>query len=90
MHTAKPVPLGILRVLALDEEPGVRSTVASKRKLDDALFGQLMADEDGGVRLAVALNESAPLTVLEVLAADEWGRMAEVAKSKLQQRMSGG
>ncbi len=34
---SKSVPLSILRLLAVDDDPRVRSMVAAKRKLDDAL-----------------------------------------------------
>lgn len=42
----KTIPLDILRLLATDKSPTVRSAVASKRKLDAKLFEQLAQDSD--------------------------------------------
>ncbi len=54
----KTVPLEILRLLATDPDPRVRREVAGKRKVDHALFLQLMADPDESVRFAARNNAS--------------------------------
>lgn len=59
----KTVPLSILRILAVDENPSVRREVAGKRKLDDALFMALAADKDESVRAALIANQKCPVTL---------------------------
>jgi hypothetical protein len=66
----KQVPLEILRLLAEDPDPRVRSMVADKRKLDQATFEVLAGDADAAVRARVARNAKAPTGVLERLAGD--------------------
>ena len=61
----KTIPLEILRLLAIDADPRVRSEVATKRKLDDALFATLAKDSDESVRRAVALNAKCPAEIKE-------------------------
>ncbi|MDT0616327.1 hypothetical protein [Streptomyces lancefieldiae] len=79
----KTVPLEILRVLANDPDPKVRSMVASKRKLTPDLLTALAADSDESVRLAVARHKRAPRGVLEQLCADTWEEVRDVARDRL-------
>ncbi len=57
----KTVPLDVLRQLALDADPRVRREVAGKRKLDRALFLQLVMDADESVRTALQNNAKLPI-----------------------------
>lgn len=66
----KTVQLEVLRVLAKDAEPSVRSAVADKRKLDRELFEELSRDYDEAVRARVAYNKRVPADLLELLRGD--------------------
>ena len=79
----KTVPLEILRVLATDADPRVRTMVASKRKLDEATFGLLASDPNEGVRMAVARNRRVPLSVLRSMRGDPWSEVARVVDERL-------
>jgi hypothetical protein len=79
----KTVPLSVLRTLASDEDARVRWMVASKRKLDHALFELLSRDSDDGVRARVAANSKAPREVLVALASDEAERVRDAARRRL-------
>jgi hypothetical protein len=63
----KTVPLSILRLLASDDDRHVRWNVATKRKLDHALFEALSGDPDEGVRRAIANNAKCPEDIRELL-----------------------
>jgi hypothetical protein len=56
----KTVPLSILRILARSRNVHVRREVAGKRKLDEALFGQLAHNDDESVRFALLNNPKCP------------------------------
>ena len=79
----KAVPLEILRVLAGDPDRAIRFAVASKRKLDRALFDSLSRDADEGVRQRIAYNQKTPHEILERLSADESALVRSVASQRL-------
>ncbi|GAA0203676.1 hypothetical protein GCM10008944_21830 [Cytobacillus oceanisediminis] len=78
----KTVPLGILRVLAMDPDPSVRASVASKRKLTPDLFEMLAADPAEQVRLRIAYNPKAPPGILAQLRQDEADVVRAAAASR--------
>src|SRR5262245_57576700 len=47
------IPIEILELLATDNDPGVRSEVARKRKINDSLFSILSVDSDENERYAL-------------------------------------
>lgn len=67
----KSVPLSILRLLAVDADPRVRSMVAAKRKLDAALCAVLVQDRDESVRARLARNPNLPDVIVEQLRWDD-------------------
>lgn len=79
----KTVPLSILQVLSVDDDPRVRGSVAVKRKLSRGLFEQLARDADEGVRLAIIRNAKVPPDVLEQLAGDASEFVASAARDRL-------
>jgi hypothetical protein len=80
----KTVPLGVLRLLASDEDPRVRSMVAMKRTLDPEAFALLVRDEDVRVRHRVACNPKAPTEVLHQLSKDVDRYVAAAATERLE------
>jgi hypothetical protein len=73
LHPAPPVTeskLRRLRLLASDENPKIRESVASSYHTPEDLFETLAKDADEGVRACVARNEATPCDVLRSLVAD--------------------
>ncbi|MHB1171091.1 MAG: hypothetical protein ACYCZY_01065 [Lacisediminihabitans sp.] len=73
LHPAPPVTeskVRRLRLLAQDENPKIRESVASSHHTPDDLMARLAADPDEGVRGCVARNEATPCDVLRFLAND--------------------
>ncbi len=72
-HPAPPVTeskLRRLRLLASNENPKIRESVASSYNTPEDLFETLAKDADEGVRACVARNEATPCDVLRSLVAD--------------------
>ena len=80
----KTVPLSILGLLAQD--PELRPSVASKRKLSQEMFEAFGRDPDADVRYSVAHNAKAPRQVLEALANDLDPEVHEAANEALKGR----
>lgn len=80
----KTVPNTILKLLADDPDPGVREFVARKRKAGALLLEKLSKDVNDAVRLAVANNKSTPASILAALAHDDWERVVQVARKRLE------
>lgn len=59
-----------LRLLATNDNPKIRESVASSYNTPADLFETLAHDPDQGVRACVARNEAAPCDVLRELAGD--------------------
>lgn len=73
LHPASPVTeskLRRLRLLALDENPKIRESVASSYHTPEDVFAELARDPDPGVRGCVARNEHTPCDLLRQLARD--------------------
>lgn len=73
-HPAPPVTeskIRRLRILATDNNPKIRESVASSYHAPEDVFAALAADLDSGVRGCVARNEATPCDVLRSLASDE-------------------
>ena len=73
LHPAPPVTeskLRRLRLLASNENPKIRESVASSYNTPEDLFETLAKDADEGVRACVARNEATPCDVLRSLVAD--------------------
>jgi hypothetical protein len=85
----KTVPQSILRLLADDQDDDVRFTVAMKRKAEPAILDKLSRDPCEGVRERVAYNRKAPLWILERLTNDPVDRIAEAARSQIEERTVG-
>ncbi|MCU1556256.1 MAG: hypothetical protein JWN09_251 [Microbacteriaceae bacterium] len=72
-HPAPPVTeskIRRLRLLASDENPKIRESVASSYNTPQDLFEVLARDADDGVRCCVARNEATPCDVLRSLVSD--------------------
>ncbi|TQL48174.1 hypothetical protein FB562_1258 [Homoserinimonas aerilata] len=73
LHPAPPVTeskIRRLRILAQDQNPKIRESVASNYHTPEDLFEVLARDPDDGVRSCVARNEYAPCDVLRSMADD--------------------
>ena len=79
----KTVPLVILEKLLADADPGVRSVVATKRKLADAMFEKLASDPEVSVRLALSYNAKLPSRLIEQLKRDPESAVREALNSRV-------
>jgi hypothetical protein len=79
----KTVPLGVLEILARDDDPRVRGMVASKRKLTPELQLLLAEDPDDGVRDRLANNGKVTKEALERIANGQKGPASRTAAKKL-------
>jgi hypothetical protein len=73
LHPAPPVTetkIARLRLLATNENPKIRESVASGYNTPADLFETLARDADEGVRCCIARNENTPCDVLRSLADD--------------------
>jgi hypothetical protein len=80
----KTIPLGLLHLLARDEDPSVRFAVAMKRKCDHELFERLAFDTDSSVRCRVAWNAKTPLSILARMKGDSCDQVVEVVEKRLR------
>jgi hypothetical protein len=83
-HPSLPLPRLVERSRHADT--WVRQAVADNVSIDAAIAMRLAADGDEEVRLRLAGNRGAPRDVLEKLAADPAGRVAQRARSELARR----
>jgi hypothetical protein len=81
----KTVPVSILDILSRDGNPEVRHAVAMKRKSGEEILRRLAKDPDESVRLRVALNPKTPKVILEELLQDNWSRVVEEVKIRLEE-----
>ena len=79
----KNLPEAILRLLAKDQDPLVRTDIAMKRTLPREVFVLLAEDSDELVRARIAWNKKTPLDLLQKLAADVSQVVAEPAKKQI-------
>jgi|SRR5450756_183329 len=79
----KNLPEGILRLLARDPDPLVRTDIAMKRALPSDVFILLADDPDESVRARIAWNKKTPKNLLRKLAADVSQVVAEPAKKQI-------
>jgi hypothetical protein len=80
----KTVPYEILEVLASHTDSRVRSMVASKNKLKEALLLKLASDQDDSVRMSVARHKKATVDVLNQLTNDRWEEISIVALERIK------
>jgi hypothetical protein len=80
----KTVPYEILEVLASHSDGRVRSMVASKNKLKEALLLKLASDKDDSVRMSVARHKKATVDVLNQLKNDSWEEISIVALERIK------
>jgi len=80
----KTAPLSVLHILAEDQDPKVRMTVAMVRRAGEDILRRLALDPESSVRRAVAFNAKAPADVVELLAKDACEHVAEGARSRLR------
>lgn len=79
----KTIPTEIVSILADDEDPAVRFTIAGKRRLGPGMLERLAADPDESIRLQIARHRNTPRRVLEILSKDRWATVAAVAEERL-------
>jgi hypothetical protein len=79
----KNLPEGILRLLAKDPDPLVRTDIAMKRTLPRDVFVLLAEDSDELVRARIAWNKKTPKNLLQKLAMDVSQVVAEPAKRQI-------
>jgi len=79
----KTVPYQLLELLAGHHESRVRSMVASKNKLEEALLIKLASDPDGSVRMSIVRHKKATAAVLRLLVSDSWSEIANLAAERI-------
>lgn len=65
-----PSKIHRLRLLAKDDNPKIRESVASSYHAPDEVYAELARDADEGVRACIARNESVSCDILRSLATD--------------------
>ena len=80
----KTVPYDILETLADHQESRVRSMVASKTKLQEALLLKFASDSDDGVRMNVARHKKATANILNQLTNDSWEEISNLALERIK------
>ena len=80
----KTVPLEILSILALDEDPAVRAAVAMKNRLSPQLIALLAGDVDEIVRERIAYNKGTPVGILRQLTNDGHEGTSAKARERLR------
>jgi hypothetical protein len=63
----KTIQIEILEFLSTDKDPKVRSAVARKRKINDAIFNLLSVDHDEGVRYALMCNTNLSIDKIKTI-----------------------
>jgi hypothetical protein len=84
----KTIPMSILETLSRDENADVRYAVAMKRKSSQDILQRLSQDSDESVRLRVALNPKTSKIILEQLLNDQWSRVVEEARNRLEEDLT--
>ncbi|HSI87351.1 MAG: hypothetical protein ACAI35_03070 [Candidatus Methylacidiphilales bacterium] len=79
----KLLDASVMRVLARDEDPQVRSDIASKNSLPDDLFYLLAQDADESVRSRIVYNKNAPIELLHQLKEDVSEIVVQAVKNRL-------
>ena len=82
----KTVPIAILEILAGDQDERVRSMVAAKSKLPEALQLRLTEDPSPLVRMRLARHKKATSRVLAILATDPNPEIRQVVQERLENR----
>ncbi len=80
----KTVPYEILEILACHNEGRVRSMVASKNKLKEALLLKLTSDQDDAVSMNIARHKKATANVLSQLTNDSWNEISNLASERIK------
>ncbi len=80
----KTVPYEVLEILANHNDADVRSMVACKNKLKEALLLKLASDQDDSVRMSVARHKKATVDVLNQLTDDSWDEISIVASARIK------
>jgi hypothetical protein len=78
------VPMEILEILTLDEDPNVRSAVARKRKINDKIFVTLSRDKDENVRYALMCNTNLTVDKLKQIETSDSDWLASQLKERLK------
>jgi len=82
----KNLPENILRMLAKDPDPLIRTDIAMKRALPEDIFVLLTDDPDEVVRARIAWNKKTPRNLLLKLAADASQLVSEPAKKQIAEK----
>jgi hypothetical protein len=84
----KNLPESVIRILALNTDPNVRSDIAMKRSLPADLFQKLSEDIDESVRTHIAFNKKTPRAILERLMDDDCPVVSEAARKRKDEQGS--
>ena len=79
----KTAPVTVLRILAEDDDPRVRSVVAGVRRAGAEILWLLAKDTEISVRQAVVWNAKTPVDIIEFLTNDKCEAIAERADLRL-------
>lgn len=82
----KKLPDAIKRMLAVDEDFYVRSSIARKHKIPEDLYLVFARDESESIRSRIAVRNDTPMEALELLALDSSEYVAQIARDQLDRR----
>lgn len=81
----KTIPESIIRILAADENPEVRSRIAHKRATPPDVQIELAEDPSDFVRVSICRNPKVPRKALEILTQDAVDWIVEEAQERLDE-----
>lgn len=80
----KTIQIEILEILCEDKDPKVRSDVARKRKINDAIFNTLSVDPDETVRYALMCNTNLSADKIKTIKVDDSDWLREQLKDRIK------
>lgn len=79
----KTIQIEILELLCTDKDHNVRSNVARKRKINDAIFNTLSVDSDENVRYALMCNTNLSVEKIRAIKVDDSNWLTEQLADKI-------
>ena len=84
----KSIPMEIINILSLDNDPVIRDAISSKYPLDIEIYQLFSKDADEGIRAKLTYNKGLPLFILKDMAKNDPSEFVRTeAKSRYDKRM---